>query len=115
MEAILYDHIIASFEKSLDGIIIADKNELKDKSYLKGIEVLSNYCDVKINDKFTKYRRIYFSFPDRRDIILVKFILKSNIFARYFNKYCLLCGKPNEKDQLYTYCDDIRLKEIKDK
>ncbi len=110
----LYDSIVASYEIKLNNTIVAEKNIIKDVCYMKGIEALSKCCNVKINDKFIKYRKLYFSLPDKRDIILVKFIIKSHIFARYSNKKCLLCGQPNEKDHLFVYCNDARLKKIKD-
>ncbi len=111
----LYDDLISSYEDRLNGNIETDKEELKNKCFVNGVKYLAFYCDVKININYVKYRKLYFSFPDKRDILLVKFLMKSHIFARYLNKKCLLCHKPNEKDHLFRYCNDDRLKGIKNK
>ena len=111
----LYDDLISSYEDRLNGNIETDKEELKNKCFVNGVKYLAFYCDVKININYVKYRKLYFSFPDKRDILLVKFLMKSHIFARYLNKKCLLCNKPNEKDHLFRYCNDDRLKGIKNK
>ena len=111
----IYDSLIASYEKRLNGAVITDKYEIKESSYDKGIKILSSFCDVRINENFIKYKKIYFSFPDKRDLYLVQFIIKSHIFARYFNKNCALCGDPNEKDHLYVQCNNDKLKQLKEK
>ncbi len=46
--------------------------------------------------------------------MLLKFILKSGIFSRYFNKYCILCGKINDINHLFVSCDNIGVNKWKD-
>ena len=105
----IFDELIESFSKRLGDIEGMEKDKLKEISYNKGVSNLGKYLKVNVSDNFLKLRKEYFSTPNIKDSILLKFLLKTGIFSRYFNKKCLLCGKVNEANHLFVSCNNTEL------
>ena len=112
---ILYDSLINAYESRLGEVVNIGREELKLKSYKYGIISLGKYYDIQVIDNYMNYRKLYFNYPDGRDLTVIKFLIKSHIFARYLFKKCLLCGDINEKDHLFCKCNNIELNKIKEK
>ena len=72
---------------------------------------LARFTNIEMNENFLRLRALYFVFPDKRDIILVKFLLNVGVFAYFGNRVCVFCSRKVLK---YHYCVDCSDKRIKD-
>ena len=69
--------------------------------------------DIKISENFINKRTSYFCIPDGRDIILLKFILKSGLFNRHYRYKCPFCKNENIKNHYYIDCTNNEIVEWK--
>ena len=66
--------LIETFIRRIGNINDDDKANIKRKCYGYSIYQLSDALDIRINDTLIKKRKSYFAAPDRRYIVLLKFI-----------------------------------------
>ena len=46
---------------------------------------------------------------------MIQFLIKSNLFARYFNKKCQLCNSDNDRDYIFLYFNNDEVIKLKEK
>ena len=107
----LYDDLIRAFDKRIDDFDYLKKQELVDVCFNQGMIQLARFTNIEMNENFLRLRALYFVFPDKRDIILVKFLLNVGVFAYFGNRVCVFCSRKVLK---YHYCVDCSDKRIKD-
>ena len=111
----IHNELIGCYIDRIGDINELSKEEVKRKCFEYSIAQLANYLDIDVGDKFIKYRKRYFQSPDKRDIILCKFIVRTGVFNRNLVKRCPFCNKDNTQFHYFNLCDNDTIVDWKNK
>ena len=103
----IFNIIIEAFNKRTGAIQIKNKNKRYETILIKNIEKIAEYEDILVSPEYMNlFNKYYFRFCDKRDNLLIKFMVNYGFFNSRLFPECKYCGLENSREHVVNKCTD---------